>query len=105
MSKEVAAAAAAWFSEALGQPCKLVRQQQGSRHALSASSRDEASESQDGSSDSSSVASAAALGMLPVSRFSRDSGSAPNLAPASHGGRGLHDWLRQARMKGLGGCA
>ena len=61
MSKELAAAAAAWFSEALGQPCRLVRQQLGSRHALSSVKEDDASESQDGSSDGSS-ASGAALG-------------------------------------------
>ena len=67
MSNELAAAAAAWFSEALGQPCKLVRQQLGSRHALSSVKEDDASESQDGSSDVSS-ASGAALGGCPRCR-------------------------------------
>ena len=34
MSPETAAAAAAWFSQALGQPCRLVRAQAGSRHSV-----------------------------------------------------------------------
>ena len=35
MSLEAAQAAAAWFAQALGQPCRLVRQQTGSRRSVS----------------------------------------------------------------------
>ena len=37
MSQATAAAAAAWFTQALGQPCRLVRQQAGSRRSVDAS--------------------------------------------------------------------
>ena len=47
MSKEDAAAAAAWFSEALGQPCSLVRHQEGTRKGSSVAS-ESPSDSQDG---------------------------------------------------------